>query len=127
MSNQQIDVSGAGNIIRVFGAGKVRIGNQSVEVSGADNSVVVASSGDLHIGGQSPRHACVPEVKRGQLWQHNVLARRYQVISARDGVARCLVTDVLGTPIKDGDGKALIEDITAINIRYAYKLVGGAS
>lgn len=120
MTNQDSRVSGEGNVIRVFSGGKLRIGNQSIEVSGEGNSVVVASSGSLRIGGQSPKP---PEVRRGQVWQHNVLKRRYQVISVRNGVARCLVTDTDGKPIKDGDGKARVEDVTAVNMRYAYKLV----
>lgn len=121
--NQQIDVSGQGNIIRVSGSGKLRIGNQSIEVSGEGNEVMISSGGTLRIGGQSPKP---PEVRRGQIWQHNVFERRYQVISVRNGVARCLVLDTDGLPIT-ADGKARVLDVTVINMRYTYKLVGGAS
>lgn len=117
--NQDINVSGEGNTIRVFSGGKLRIGNQSVEVSGEGNNVTIASGGTLRIGGQSPKP---PAVRRGQIWQHNVLKRRYQVISVRNGVARCLVLDTDDEPIK-ADGKALIEDMATVNMRYAYKLV----
>lgn len=119
--NQDIQVSGENNTIRVIGSGKLRIGNQSVDVSGENNSVVI-SAGSLHVGSPTTTR---PKVCRGQVWAHNVLARRYQVISVRDGVARCLVTDEDGKPITDGDGRATIQDLSTINMRYAYALVSG--
>lgn len=189
--NQDIQVSGEGNTIRVFSGGHLRIGNTDISVSGEGNSVVVASSvrstcatRTLRIEGREPLSvargqiwahgllrvqvlsvsdgyarclitdengeavkdepvelaawhirrfydyvglAAPPKVRRGQVWQHHILKRRYQVISVRNGVARCLVTDLTGSPIKDGDGKARVEDVTTINMRYAYALVGGAS
>lgn len=72
-SNQNIEVSGEGNVIRVFGSGKVRIGNQSVTVSGTVNSVVV-SGGDLHIGGQPPKRK-PPKVSRAtrKVWCMTIL------------------------------------------------------
>lgn len=121
MTNQDINVSGEGNTIRVFSGGKLRIGNQSVDVSGEGNLVTIADGDSLRIGGLLP---APPKVKRGQIWQHNVLARRVQVISVRNDIARCLVLDTDDEPIID-NGKAQISDVTAINMRY--KLVGGAS
>jgi hypothetical protein len=120
MSNQNIEVSGENNRILVTGKGSLRIGNQSVEVSGENNSVVI-SSGSLHIGG---RRVKPPEVRRGQVWQHKVMARRYQVISVRRDYARCLVCDANGKPITS-DGKAMIQDIVTVNLRYAWRLIGG--
>lgn len=125
-TNQEISVSGKRNIIRVLGSGSLHIGNQSIDVSGKDNSVTVSASGSLTIGGQhDPNPPKPPKVKPGQIWAHNVLARRYQVISLRGNTARCLVTDESGQALKVGSGKATIQDLTTINIRYAYHLVSG--
>lgn len=127
MSNQDINVTGERNVIRVIGSGSLKVGNQSVDVSGTNNRVVISAGGSLHVGSLhvgSPTTTRPPTVCRGQVWQHNVLARRYQVISVRNGLARCLVTDMSGKPIRD-DGKAIIQDITTINLRYAYALVSG--
>lgn len=119
-----INVDGAGNNVFVSGGGK----SLRVEVDGADNVVIVRSGGTLRIGGQQAQtRPTRPQVKRGQVWQHGVIARRYQVISVRSDTARCLVTDLSGKALRDDSGEALIQDIGTINIRYAYTLVTGGS
>lgn len=114
-----INVDGTGNTVFTSGGGK----SLSVDVGGADNVVIVSGKGTLRIGGHHAQKP--PTVKRGQTWQHNLIARRYQVISVRGNTARCLVTNTNGKPITDGDGRATIQDLSTINMRYAYKLVRG--
>lgn len=128
MSNQDINVSGENNVIRVLGSGSLHVGNQSVEVSGEGNSVVVASGGDLVIGGKNPVHRkkAPPEVKRGQEWGHKTLPRHYKIIRVRDDVALCQLLRTNGKPFVR-DGKPIIEERSVINVRYGWDLVREAT
>ena len=89
-----------------------------VDVDGADNVVIVRT---LRIGGQQAQ-TCPPQVKRGQVWQRR--GKHYRVISVRDFV-KCVICDVTGKPLAAPDGKAQIEDISTVNLRYIYTLVKG--
>lgn len=127
-TNQDINVSGANNVIRVIGSGKMRVGNQSVDVSGEGNSVVVASSGDLHIGGKNPVHRkkAPPMVRRGQVWAHKTITvRRMYIVSVRDEVALCVAVGADNATLTR-NGKPITARHNIINIRYGWDLVRGA-
>lgn len=117
MSSQDIRVDGAGNSIFVSGSRK----SLSVDVDGADNVVVVRSGGTLRIGGQQQAQK-PPHVRRGQIWQHGTLPRRYKIIRVRDNVALCQLLRTNGKPFAR-DGKPITEERSTINIRYGCHLV----